>query len=487
MASEPDWSRLHPASVLVNLVPRMWSLLRSAWPLLLAMLYGGRTREGLFDVAIGALFLGVALGAAAIHAFTLRYRVADGKLEIRSGLLNRQARVIACDRVQNVEQVQNVFQRVFGLVEVRIETASGREVEGLLSAVSSADAVALTAALEAGRSTAAGFALPLGEPHPAASDVPLVRSGPIELVWYGASDLRIGAVAMGLVVVGELVPGVSARIGQASEAFGSLVGVAVALALVSGGWLAGIAAAVVRFWGFELRSTPRALIAEQGLLTRRRAELRRDKVQLVTWREPVLLRPFGFGSLAIETAAAREGGSGTERSEAVVPYVERDGVGDLVRAVLPVDDVDPASVSLHPAAPGAGPYAMIGAAIRTAIPAVLLAGVLWPNGALAFGLVPAAIALARLDVARQGWRVTDRWVVARRGVLTRSTAMIARAKLQSVVLIQGPILRRFGLGRLSLRVAGSRVDLPVLRWADARALQDQLTRELRLSAERSNR
>src|SRR6185503_14051289 len=120
-------------------------------PIALAFVYGQANGQGLFDLGLLLLFFGLAIGNTLVHYLTLRYRLADGRLEIRSGLLNRQARVIAADRVQNVEMVRNVFHRLSGLVEVRIETASGTEVEGLLSALSVADAEALIGALEAAR------------------------------------------------------------------------------------------------------------------------------------------------------------------------------------------------------------------------------------------------------------------------------------------------------------------------------------------------
>lgn len=322
MESSVPWRRLHPASVLVNLVPRTWSLLRNLWPLLLAMLYGGRTREGLANLFTVLVFFAAALGWSALHAFTLRYRVADGKLEIRSGVLNRQARVIPCDRVQNVERVQNVFHRLSGLVEVRIETASGQEVEGMLSAITVDDADALIGALNAAR----------GEtPAPAADRTELlVKSSLVDLVWFGASDLRLGLMAFVAAAGLEFLPQLSVVAPTWSGVrLGGVVGAALVVALVTGTWLAGIGATILRYYGFELRRSERSLLAQQGLFTRRRAELRLAKIQLVTWFEPILARTFGFGSLAIETAAGREEGSGTQRSEAVVPLVERDRVASL--------------------------------------------------------------------------------------------------------------------------------------------------------------
>ena len=128
------WKRLHPGSVLVNLIPRLWGLVRAMWPLALAFLYGTSQTGGveLFDLSLLFLFFGMAAWSTMLHWITLRYRVAEGRLEVGSGLLNRQVRVIAPERIQNIEMERNPFQRLAGLVEVRIETASGIDVAGAI-------------------------------------------------------------------------------------------------------------------------------------------------------------------------------------------------------------------------------------------------------------------------------------------------------------------------------------------------------------------
>ena len=116
------WRGLEPASLLINLLPDLWRTVRSGWPLLLAIVVGGGARSAV-DLGFLALFLGLSLGRTIIHFLTLRFRLNNGKLEIQSGLLGRRNRVIEPAHIQNTELVQNPFHRVFGLVELRIETA----------------------------------------------------------------------------------------------------------------------------------------------------------------------------------------------------------------------------------------------------------------------------------------------------------------------------------------------------------------------------
>jgi membrane protein YdbS with pleckstrin-like domain len=96
-------------------------------------------------------------------------------------------------------------------------------------------------------------------------------------------------------------------------------------------------------------------------------------------------------------------------------------------------------------------------------------------------MVPITATLAWLDWRYQGWWVSDEVVVARRGFLSRRTTVVSRGKLQSTELIQGPFLRRYDLGVLVLRVAGSSVVMPVLQFDEAYALQQQLLDGLSVS------
>ena len=118
MASEAPFLKLHGASVLVNLIPQAWRVFRQSWFLLIPLFFGGRAAQGAWiDFAILLFVFLRTVGATVVQWLTLRYRVIDGRLEIETGLLQRQIRSIDADRVQNVERVQNIFQRAAGLVE----------------------------------------------------------------------------------------------------------------------------------------------------------------------------------------------------------------------------------------------------------------------------------------------------------------------------------------------------------------------------------
>ncbi len=473
--AEVAWRQLHPASVAVNLIPRAWRMARASWPIFLALLFGGRgDASGAFELLLLLTFFGMTVTSSVVHWATLRYRVAGGRLEIVSGLLNRQTRVIDPRRIQNLERVRNLFQRAGGLVEVRIETASGTEVEGLLSALSEAEAAALIGALEEAR-RAVGIE---DEATEEIEGLVLVDTSVGDLLTYGATAARFGAGAV--VVVGLSMEGLQLLSpDEVQDVSGFLAGGAIlliGLAVVTGTWVMGVLASLARHWGFRLVQRGDGLVATEGLFTQRRVELKRDKIQLVSVREPFVRRALGFGSVLIETAAAREREGGTVSAEAMAPVVHRDQFHQVIDHAIPGTDAEILEQTLRPPHPHALKRALFGGGVRAVVFSAVIAWWLWPWGLLALAAIPLSLTTAWLDYRYQGWIVGDRVIVARQGYLLRVTAIVPRDKLQSLELRQGLFRRRWGIGVLVLRVAGSQVRLPDLGWDEAVALQRALSR-----------
>ena len=465
--------RLHPASVAVNLIPRGWQFVRGAWPWLLALFIGGGgvSAEGAVELSVLLFVLAGTLWSTVVHYFTLRYQVVDGRLEIATGLLNRQVRQISADRIQNLELVRNLFHKMSGLVELHIETASGGEVEGMLSALSVEEGEELVALLDRAR----GAVARAEEKEPPPS---IIENSTNDLFRFGTTQARFGlAMVVLLVMFDGVLPTMNTPEERSSLAsFAGVFGAALFVAVMSGAWLAGVAGAMLKHHGFKLVKRGTTLIAEEGLFTRRRVELPLAKVQRVTVLQPFLRRLFGFGSVTVESAAANADGGGTRRSRSMIPVVELARFDEMVALTVPDLDVVLGEVDLLPPHQRQLWRAWIRASVQSGIAAFVVGLVWWPWGLVAWGLVPLNMVLAWLDWRYQGWLVTDRVVVSRRGYLSRTTTIISRSKLQSCDVRQGPLLRRHGLGLLVLRVAGSSVTMPVIGFEQALDIQHRLLR-----------
>jgi membrane protein YdbS with pleckstrin-like domain len=107
--------------------------------------------------------------------------------------------------------------------------------------------------------------------------------------------------------------------------------------------------------------------------------------------------------------------------------------------------------------------------------------VVWTLAIIGAGMAPPLIWLATawpaLSYRRYSYRVDEREIEIRSGVLFRRVTTVPRSRVQHTDVAQGPIARRFGLGTLVVYTAGSeyaRVSLPGLEYGTAVAIRDTL-------------
>lgn len=123
------------------------------------------------------------------------------------------------------------------------------------------------------------------------------------------------------------------------------------------------------------------------------------------------------------------------------------------------------------------------AAIPTLAGSTFISG--WP-ARIALGLACLVLAaligawLGRARWSRTAWKLDERGLQVRRGLLWRSELLVPRTRVQHLDLERGPIERRYGLATLIVHTAGTR--LYALRQAgfldaDAVALRDALLPE----------
>ncbi|MBZ4422893.1 PH domain-containing protein [Myxococcus sp. RHSTA-1-4] len=479
---EVPWKMLSPRAPLAALFPILGIVVR---PLLGAIIPAFFMKGGGLPVLLwGFIFLFAAVSAAALlyDVATLRYRVVGAHLEIRSGVFTKTSRFIEAARVQNTEVLQPFVSKLLGLVELKVETASGQKAEGHLRGLTPRDAQALIDALHAARGHEAPALAPAGAPGAAEGEV-LARMRLVDLLRYGATATGLGVLAVVMGALNELVeafhewmlPWMSARwAALAKPGMGWASAVLVVLAGLLVLWLVNVVLAVLRFHGFRLVDTGRHFRAMGGLFTSRQVTVRRERIQQVVLDEPLLRRWLGFGSVEVETAGVRAGREPAERAELVVPVVPSDRMEALVERLIPGLPATLGALSLRPAHPKSLLRARIrsvGVSVLVATPATFL---LWPWGVLAWALLPLQLVGAWFDWRFQGWLITEGLVVVRQGFWRRRTTVLQRSRIQSVKAVQGPLERGYGIGHVQVAVAGSHVILPCVSWDEAWRLIDAL-------------
>jgi putative membrane protein len=457
--------RLHPLAALVFARRFVGASLIPVFALLIS--FGTRVIVPL----VFALLVGLAFGVLWWWRFT--YRVAGGRLELRSGLVNRTTRVVPLDRVRGVDLTAPFLHRLLGLVKVEIEAAAGgSKAELSLAAVSRAEGEALRERLLGGARAEA-----VAEPQPLYRATPrLLALGGVTSGRYLLAPAAVVGVLLNLAdnLPGGLVErGTEAAVDRApTDPVGIAAAVGAGFVLVL---LFAVVGSLLVDWGFLLRPEGDGVTAERGLLTRRKVSIDRDRIRGLDVRDTPLRRPFGLAAVTAVAGGVR----GARGRTTLAPVVPADDVLALLRSV---DSLAP-----DPRGQLAGhPRPARGRRFTRALPLPLLATAVavalgwWWVAAAGLALIVATAALA-LDRYRQlGHRFDGKRVVVREGSLTRRWTELDPGGIVSFELRRSPAQRRAGLVTVALHLgegAGSRRALDA--GADqARTLLAQLQPEL---------
>jgi putative membrane protein len=433
--------KLHPLSIPYRAVSRGTSVG-------ITLVFVGLSLSGSgivpFELTRPLLAVLVLAGVTAVAAWQFayyrrfEYELTDEGLEIASGVVSRRNREIPLGRIQNVDISRNLVQRGLGIAALDLETAGGGQTEASLQYVGYDEAKRLQREVqhlkrgaETERETDATadereellFELAVGE---------LALLSVLSLNARYLSILAFGPAAF------PFVPGFAE--------LALLGGVMLLAVLVVGVWTISAAVTFARYYGFRLTRVGDELRYERGLLQRYDGSIPLEKVQTLTLRESALMRPFGYASLAVETAGYGPGQTPSGGSEAAIPLATRDRV---LRLANEVETFDAPEFSRPPK------RARTRYAVRYALALVGLAGGLFAlqtfvgfpaRNVLAFAprtlasLVLVGLALvafvpvaAHLKWINRGYDRGADHVFTRNGFWNRTTKVVAYYRVQTVI------------------------------------------------------
>lgn len=492
----PAQMRLHPLSWLFVLLQQARQFFI---PLVALVAFGQRgDREDQYGTLISVGVIGVLVALSVLQYLTYRYRLGPDAIHIRSGLLERSWRDIPYARIHNVVLHQNLLHRVFGVAEVRLESAGGARPEGQMRVLRMDRALALEQRVRHGGEAPAAATPVDPQAAPVAPPTRRLLSLPTaEVIRLGLVSNRgmvVVAAAFGVLYqafpqrtvsnfisnngeqayryVHQLHPGLGATAAAALLLAGVLV---VAMRLLS------VVLALVQYHGFTLSEVERRLTIERGLLTRVRTSTTRRRIQAWTLREGFLHRLLRRRRLQVDTAASSQQHDSHGRAfRDVAPIAPPQVCDALIAELLPHAAWPPAHWTPVPRRNG----------WRLALPSAwllpLAAALAWQWGPWAWLLLawwPWSLFAAYRQVARMGYAVDGERIVVRGGWWDRWWRMAELDKLQVLRLSRSPLDRACGTASLWLDTAGAHGSAPALRLrllplAQAQALHAQLAARL---------
>jgi putative membrane protein len=440
------WHRLHPLSPLVRSGRHLSGLV----VFLLVVFVINRRHSGGDFISEGAV-IAVFLVAAIINWAVTRWRVENGVLFIETGLIRRQSLRFPLSQAQAVDVVQTGLARVFGLAAIQLRMAGADSSDARLIALRRAEALRLRKELLSlsKASTSQATPAPLAPGDPAATAAPGATAYSRATADPAATPAEVQA---GERVLFHVHPGRLAA-GLVFSITGVIVAVIIAAIVVitvvvhskaaNASYLPFLIGAIIGVWrqfngeyGTTVALAPDGLRLRSGLVQTTAETIRPGRVQAIRLVEPLVWRWFGWARLEVDVAGPRqrrENRSEARRLRALVPAGTRAEAGKMLGELV----ADPPRPTQRPPA-----------------------HTRWK---------------APLNYHFLAWGGDDRYVVASRGRVRRTTTWVPLEKVQSVRWVQGPVQRRLGLASVKLDVAGKRVTASITDRTVAEAA-DLLTR-----------
>lgn len=448
--ADAEWHRVHPATPLLKggiaFVAIIGIVIANLRERLIELVVGSSDyqgdpidyllEKGYLPIAGGAL-IGVLALAVLFFWVSWRmtsFRITDESVEMRSGVVFRSHRRARLDRIQGINVVRPVFARLFGTAKLEVQVA-GDDGKVDLAYLRSAEADSLRAEilrLASGTQRAAAAETDAdGATGPGGARAVLERRAH-ELL---APELDPSLPVTSVVDVHPLrLLGSTLLSGTTLWFLGMIAGFVVALVVTGEPWIIftviPIALGFVSYAGnrllkflrYSIAATPDGVRIGYGLLSTRNETLPPGRIHSIGIDQPLLWRPFGWWHLRVNRAARANPNSGNDQQQNAT--------------VLPVGTREEALRVL----------ALLAPELVERSAELLESGFARGGDGDGYTTSPRRAAVLRwFSWRRNGFAITDGAVLLRRGAIWRELVIVPTARMQSVQLTQGPLLRSLRL------------------------------------------
>lgn len=421
--------------------------------LAIIILFSGGISVASFDPLV---ILGFLTGAVLLISLTIfweslvwkNYDFFFGKdnLNIEHGVIQKKHREIPLSRIQNVDIQRNIFQRMFGIAQVNLETAGGNTTEASLKYVD----------LETGRDIQKKFRglknIKESETEEDEREL-LFELQPKELVLLGVTSVNtkiIFGIFVLLGISGGFVSSALELSGIGLIAGSFLIGILGILTT----WSGSIVTNILKYFDFKLYRINDSLEYERGLLNRSEGSIPLGKIQKLTIEENPLKRFVGYSTLKIETAGYSAEQSMQQGAEAAIPLAKRDRTIEFAKMIENFHDLELKSISERARRRYFGRYMII--------IGVLLSGSFTYSIFESFSfwywpiiLTPLAGLAAQLKWKNIGYSAKKDYFVSMNGFWKRQTMVTPYYRIQNLIETQTILQRRWNLSTLMLDIAGT--------------------------------
>ncbi len=447
-----EFKRQHPVAAVTQVI----SLIRDNFITILILLFIGTSRsEGYFlYFLLGGLV--IALVGGVFGWWVFRYRVHEEELQIHKGIFVKNKLYLSKDRIQVIDITEGLLQRMFGLVKVEVKTAGGGTQTATISAITREEAEALRTEL---RKKTDGNTEE--ETEHTDDDEELDKDQILDIWKLSRKDLVFAAFTSGnFGLIASILGAVSGQMDEfineetieyvyeAIPGYSNVtVIVSLVLAIIIISWLLSFLGVIFKYSDFRLHKTKKELIITSGLIERKHITVPFNRIQAVRFVEGVIRQPFGYGMMYVESAGFDQTQKG--RSIVLLPFMASKNVRSFLKEFL--GEYEEPEFEVRPPKRCLSRYLR-----RPNYFMVVVLPLVWyflDYGWLLTFAIPLLVYLGWMRYKDAALGYSEDVIRMRYRVLSRTTAMVKRNRVQNAELIENPFQQRKNLKTLSVTAA----------------------------------
>ncbi|MGO4886956.1 PH domain-containing protein [Anaerobacillus sp. MEB173] len=443
--------RLHPAAIAVSFIIGLREMLIP----LVVLIFFGRGGEGhsFFSIQyIMLAILGVMIISGLLKWISFTYEVSHGELKIRQGIFVKKKRFIRQERIQSIDISAGIIQRLFKLVQVRVETAGGgKEPEVKLIAVTKENArqlrqILLTKELESNH------------------DTTVENTDRKDTVFWQLprKDLFIAAltssgIGLAISAVGALYSQVEQFFPDSfyEDTFGAIIGTSIMsivfliIVIIFIAWMFSILITMLKYGNFSISKTGDELVISRGILEQRQLTLSLKRVTGLRIVRNVFRQPLGFAAIYVESAG---GGSKEEQLSTVLfPIIRNHDISSTLQQIAPEFAMD---IQVNPVPK----RALARYLLRVLVPAIALISIISymiPYGAFSLLLLPFIFLWGYLQYRDAGYGERENYMWLRFRTISQTVVIIPKKAIQASEFRQVLFQKRRNLATFSVAILSS--------------------------------
>lgn len=453
--------RLHPITIVITGL----KVIKDAFlPLIILFVinFPKAKEESGYFIFIPLILIAFSVITGLVRWLRFSYWVEDQELRIEYGVFVRKKRYIPLERIQSISISEGIFQRLFGLAKVKIETAGSSDLgdaEAELTAITKEDVYWLEQELKRVKEDLAVQDMDRTEKETTNQTIQekTFSEEPTQTIFtMGFKDLFILALTSGgaLGIIGALV----AFILQFDEIIsldwiykeflffinqGIILFATVFLIVIVISYLLAIIQTMVKYAYFTVTKNKEELRISRGLLEKSQLSIPIERIQGIIVRENIIRKLFGYATVYIVHAGISANNEGSGSNVMIFPLIRKEEISKAIHSCLPKYQIE---TNFHPIPRRAKTRYILRPIYVFLIPVCLAAYFLKPWGVMSFALLPLVGYLGYLSYLYSGWNISGEQLALRSRFINAETTYMFKSRIQSLDISTTFFQRRKRLG-----------------------------------------